>query len=262
MGNYLFDQTLKKIERFFSYNHKLSIYLITNTDRQNKMPSKKQSRNNKKSSSQVAKPMANATTTEEESDDGFGSIAILMRTASSSRSSTQSNKSKKSVEEAAPAAEPEPVPEWEQVGMTKEAYEALCQKIAKEMVEAQLQSMRESYLQEMDTIAYWSGRIDSLNKHRERYNKKREWSAEIIDAVEQIDKDIKECQEEINRIQNQGCQCQECIPQEEYEEEEWEKCNGCGKWYPEGEIDSCPGYGSYCSRACGPSGYARDYGRD
>lgn len=261
MGNILLDQTLKKIERFFPYNHKLSIYLSFNTDRQNKMPSKKQSRNNKKSSSQVAKPMANATTAEEESDDGFGSIAIVMRTAASSRSSTQSNKSKKSVE--TPPPPPEPIPEWEQVGMTKEAYDALCQKIAKEMVEAQLQSMRDSYVQELETIAYWSGRIDTLNKQRERYNKKRGWSAETIDAVEQIDKDIKECQEEINRIkQTEQCYCKECVPEQGYEEEEWEQCTGCGKWEPEGSMDSSVGYGKHCSRACGPAGYARDYERD
>ena len=45
-------------------------------------------------------------------------------------------------------------------------------------------------------------------------------------------------------------------------EEELERCTGCGTWYPEGEMDSCPGYGSYCSRSCGPSGYARDFGTD
>jgi hypothetical protein len=50
------------------------------------------------------------------------------------------------------------------------------------------------------------------------------------------------------------CHCDEC------QVEEMERCNGCGKWYPEGDMDSCPGYGSYCSRDCGPSGYARDYG--
>ncbi len=46
------------------------------------------------------------------------------------------------------------------------------------------------------------------------------------------------------------------------EDENYERCAGCGTWYPEGEMDSCPGYGNYCTRACGPAGYGRDYWRD
>jgi hypothetical protein len=41
--------------------------------------------------------------------------------------------------------------------------------------------------------------------------------------------------------------------------EEMERCNGCGTWYPEGEMDSCEGYGKYCSRRCGPAGEARSW---
>ena len=51
------------------------------------------------------------------------------------------------------------------------------------------------------------------------------------------------------------------VPQCEEEEDE-ERCSGCGTWYPAGEMDSCGGYGKYCSRECGPSGYARDFGYD
>lgn len=47
-------------------------------------------------------------------------------------------------------------------------------------------------------------------------------------------------------VRNHVCHCEE------------EQCVGCGKWYPEGEMDSCPGYGTYCSHACGPAGEERD----
>lgn len=46
------------------------------------------------------------------------------------------------------------------------------------------------------------------------------------------------------------------------EEEEMERCSGCGRWEPAGDMDSCSGYGKYCSRGCGPAGYASDYCRD
>jgi hypothetical protein len=202
--------------------------------------------------------MANATTTEEESDDGFGSIAILMRTTTSSRSSTQSNKSKKSVETPPPTPAPEPVPEWEQVGMTKEDYETLCQKIAKQKVEDEIASARKQALEEVDTIEYWERRIESLERYRERFNKKRGWSSEVMDEVEEIDKSIADCEEEIARIQKMyPCECDECYGEEE--EEEMERCAGCGKWEPVGSMDSCSGYGNYCSRSCGPAGYYREY---
>jgi len=55
-------------------------------------------------------------------------------------------------------------------------------------------------------------------------------------------------------VKKNVCHC------DESQEEETEQCDGCGKWYPEGEMDSCPGYGFCCTRDCGPSGYARDHG--
>lgn len=227
------------------------------------MPAKKQSRSNKKSSSQVTKPMANVTTTEEE-DDGFGSIAILMRTGPSSRSSTQSNKSKKSVEKEEVKVV-ETVPEWEQLGMTKEAFEELRAKTAKEMAEAQVENLRQSYLADIDSVSYWQGRKEFLEKLREPYNKMPGWSADVIGQVEQLDLDIKECEDEIDRLQQEayeqsqecgcGSGCEECDP------DNWEKCSGCGGWEPAGSMDHCSGYGYYCTRACGPAGYASDYRR-
>lgn len=208
---------------------------------------KKQTRNNKtKSSSQITKPMASEEGSE--SDDGFGSIAILMNSGKSSRASTQSNKS---VEEAPPP----PVPEWEQVGTTKEEYEALCEKVKKQMIDSQLESIKQIMIAELDSISYWQSRIEKLQKMREPYNKRQGWSAEVLEEVEQIDANIQDCENEIDRIQ-QECNKEEC----DEEEEEYERCCGCGRWEPVGQMDHAAGYGTYCSRDCGPSGYARDYG--
>ena len=48
----------------------------------------------------------------------------------------------------------------------------------------------------------------------------------------------------------QFCDCSECCP-----EEEMERCSGCGRWEPAGDMDHSAGYGRYCSRGCGPAGY-------
>jgi hypothetical protein len=37
--------------------------------------------------------------------------------------------------------------------------------------------------------------------------------------------------------------------------EEVDSCTGCGAPHSVSEMDSCPGYGYYCSHACGPAGY-------
>lgn len=59
----------------------------------------------------------------------------------------------------------------------------------------------------------------------------------------------------VDRSRQGQCHCEDCSGDEE---EEMEQCRGCGEWYPEGDMDSCPGYGNYCSRMCGPAGEARD----
>ena len=41
------------------------------------------------------------------------------------------------------------------------------------------------------------------------------------------------------------------------EEEEVDVCRGCGNTDAVGTMDSCPGYGTYCSRKCGPAGERR-----
>ncbi len=160
------------------------------------MPNKKQSRKN---TTQVAKPKAETTTNQ---DDDWGSI--LVKTQPNSRASTRSNKSKKSEPEPEPEPELKPqIPEWELVGMSEEEYKAMRERVLKQMREWELENYRAALEADLDSPSYWESRIETLERCRERYNKKRGWSAEDIAAVEDIDAQIQECEENLARIEEE-----------------------------------------------------------
>ena len=186
------NHSRKKIELLFVGEESCS---QTNT-----MPNNKHSRkNNTKQVKQVAeKPMATATAPANNDDDDWGSGSILIKSNASSRNSTRSNKSKKSESEPAP---PPPTPEWELVGMTEEDYKALCERVVKQMRESQLETYKQNMLAEWDSISFWERRIESLECSRERYNKKAGWSSSDIADVDEIDAEIKECEDHITRIE-------------------------------------------------------------
>ena len=154
-------------------------------------------KNNNKQSKPVDPPkMDPSVTVVDDDDDGFGCIFVK----NTPRNTTRSNKKKQP--EPKPAPIPEPIPEWEQVGMTKEEYEALRQRVAKEMMDSQIENFKQAMLADLDSISFWEDRIESLERSRERYNKKRGWSADDLAAVEEIDAEIKECENEIARIES------------------------------------------------------------
>lgn len=167
------------------------------------MPNNKNSRKNTKQTKQVAeKPMADATAPATNNDDDWG--CILVKSNPNSRNSTRSNKSKKSEPESQPEPVPEPPkPEWELVGMTEEDYKAMRERVNKMMLESQIETYKQNLLAEWDSIGYWEHRIETLERNRERYNKKRGWSAEDIAEVDQIDAEIKECENHIARIEGE-----------------------------------------------------------
>jgi hypothetical protein len=155
---------------------------------------KNTTRKNTKQTKQVAeKPKADATAPANEDEWGFGSILV--------KSTPNTTRSKKKTPEPKPEPIPEPIPEWEQVGMTEEDYKAMRERTAKQMLEWQIENFNRNMLADFDTIAYWESRIETLEKSRERYNKKRGWSAEDVAAVEEIDAEIQECENEIARIE-------------------------------------------------------------
>lgn len=151
---------------------------------------KNTTRKNTKQTKQVAeKPKAD---TANDDDWGFGNLIV--------KTNPNSTRSKKKTPEPKPEPIPEPKPEWEQVGMTEEEYRALQERMAKQMLEWQMETYRNNLIAELDSVAYWESRIESLEMSRQRYNKKRGWSGEDVAAVEEIDKEIQECENEISRI--------------------------------------------------------------
>jgi hypothetical protein len=169
---------VEKIELYFR------LFFIVWT--KSKMPSKNTSRKTK----QVKQPMA--AETKVETDDDWGSNILIKNTPTQTR--------KKKVVEKEPEVKP-PVPEWEKVGMTEQEYKALQQRVAKQMLEWQLEKTKAAMVADLDSTAYWESRLETLERSRERYNKKRGWSAEDIQAVDEIDAEIRECEENIDRIE-------------------------------------------------------------
>ncbi len=170
---------MEKIELFFS--------LFFRVWNKSKMPSKNTSRKNKK----VEQPMA--AETKVETDDDWGGLKLIVK-------NTPTQTRKKKVVEKEPEVKP-PVPDWEKVGMTEADYKAMLARVAKQMAEWQLENMRVSLEADLDSVCYWESRLETLERCRERYNKKRAWSADDIQAVDEIDAEIQVCEENIDRIE-------------------------------------------------------------
>lgn len=69
---------------------------------------------------------------------------------------------------------------------------------------ADIKKQQEEFLEwESNQAGTWVREIERLERYREKYNKKRGWSAEDLAEVEQIDKQIKECQGILYRLQEE-----------------------------------------------------------
>lgn len=166
------------------------MYLLPN-EIKNKMPTKNMSRKNKPVKQvTVEKPMASAT-----NEDDF--ISILVNNAPPTRK-TKKKPVEQQQEEAAPAP---PIPDWEKVGMTQEKFETMMAQVAKDMRSWQMENYRNKMVNDLNSVSYWEDRIDMLEMQRERYNRKRAWSAKDILAIEEIDEEIAECEENIYELE-------------------------------------------------------------
>jgi uncharacterized small protein (DUF1192 family) len=146
-----------------------------------------------------------------EEDDFATNIAVRYK-APSSKKSTPSNKSMAEsprpefMEPLSPTesfSPPPPTPPpspWEVLGMTETDFNAMMERVRKQQAEYDRRIYMENMLSDLNNPSYWQGRIDLLEREREFFNKKRGWSAMDIAAVEKIDKQIAECEEEIERI--------------------------------------------------------------
>lgn len=77
-------------------------------------------------------------------------------------------------------------------------------------VELYTMRMAEVWEEEMERPEFWVNKIEQLEKEREKYNKKRGWSADDLDNVEKIDQEIKFCEYELDELTKEY---------DEYEEE-------------------------------------------
>jgi uncharacterized small protein (DUF1192 family) len=74
------------------------------------------------------------------------------------------------------------------------------ERVRKQQAEYNRKIYMQNLLDDLNNPSYWQGRIELLEREREFFNKKRGWSALDISAVEKIDNEIAECQDEIERI--------------------------------------------------------------
>lgn len=92
---------------------------------------------------------------------------------------------------------PPPSP-WSTLGMDESDYHAMMGRVMKQYSDSMRKTYVDNLLDEMNYPSYWLGRIEQLEKEREYFNRKRGWSAAEIMAVEKIDAEIQECQDEID----------------------------------------------------------------
>ncbi len=160
-----------------------------------KTPKNNTRKNNKQTKQVAEKPMADATAPAKNDDDDWGAIGIIVK------NTTNTTRSKKKTPAPKPEPIPEPIPEWEQVGMTEEEYKALRERTMQQMLQWQIENYTRNMIADLDSVSFWESRIETLEKSRERYNKKRGWSAEDVAAVDAIDAEIQECENEIARLE-------------------------------------------------------------
>ena len=158
---------------------------------------------------------SSASETSQVNEDDFGTLSLLTKKKTSmSRNTTPTNKMEDTLipivvserpdfmEPLSPkpiTPPPAPAP-WETLQMTESDYIAMMQRVYKQQYEDMRQTYIDNVLAELKTPRYWLDRIEILEKEREYFNKKRAWSAGDIMAVERIDGEIKECENELDAL--------------------------------------------------------------
>lgn len=170
------------------------------------MPTK--NRNNKNSTR--SSTASTKSTVSVQLDDDFASILVKLKPVTSKKTTPKMVTPRPEfLEPLSPTPNSPPPPSvgpshptnpWETVGMTQAEFTAMQDRVRKQMIEDMRQSYITNIIADLKTPSFWNRRIESLEKEREYFNKKRGWSAADIACVEQIDDDIKECQEEIEAL--------------------------------------------------------------
>ncbi len=171
------------------------------------MPNKNKSRNNSRKS--TASSQGKPAVVKVEDDDWTSGLNIKV---SSSRKTTPVNK-KTASPPASPRPEfleplspkpitpptPPPTP-WETLGMEEADYHAMMERVRNQMIEDMRQNYINNLLADLQRPSFWLRRIEMLEKEREYFNKKRGWSAADMMAVDRIDEEIAECQDELDTL--------------------------------------------------------------
>ena len=169
------------------------------------MPNK--NRNNKSKSNSRSSTASTKSTVSVHLDDDFASILVKLKPVTTKKTTPKAVTPRPEFLEplsptpSSPPPPPPPPPSpWETVGMTESDFTTMQDRVRKQMAEDMRQNYISNIIADLKTPSFWNKRIESLEKEREYFNKKRGWSAADIACVEQIDDEIKECQEEVEAL--------------------------------------------------------------
>ena len=172
------------------------------------MPNKNKSRNNSRKS--TASSQGKPTVVKVGDDDDWGSGLVLR--PQTSRKTTPVNKKSVSPPTSPrpefleplspkPITPPTPPPTpWETLGMEETEYHAMMERLRKQYAEDMRKTYINNLLADLQRPSFWLRRIEMLEKEREYFNKKRGWSAADMIAVDRIDEEIAECQDELDNL--------------------------------------------------------------
>jgi hypothetical protein len=169
------------------------------------MPTKNKSRNNSRKSTASSQGKPPAVNVEE---DDFASIVMKLKPQTSRRTTPISVKSKSPptsprpdfLEPLSPTPITPPPTPWETLGMAEPDYHAMMERVRTMYMENLRKTYMDNMIADLQRPSYWLRRMESLEKEREYFNKKRAWSAADMLAVDRIDEEIAECEDALDNL--------------------------------------------------------------
>ena len=84
--------------------------------------------------------------------------------------------------------------------MTEADYEGLQARVRKAFAAERKKDYEAYLIADLENPAFWLRRLEHLETQRDVFNKKWGWSAAELAFVERLDEDIKECEDELDRL--------------------------------------------------------------
>lgn len=125
---------------------------------------------------------------------------IVIRYASPPSSKKSSAKQRAPFQEPLPSSPSSPKAEdpWVRVGMTETEWKEHRARVQTYLEEWHRQDQMNAEADEWTTPRFWEQRLEILEMLREKYNKMRAWSSDVLRDVERLDEAIDECEYELN----------------------------------------------------------------